>query len=261
MRVIGVDPAPGSGGHVFDGRYRRVTTTQLSEELNTAAELGDALVCWDAPLSGPADPDQVSARPGELTKRPIEEFFTQARWGFRVPSGISVLGYGACSHWTISRQLIGLPRVGQWDSAWSLLPFCLLTGEPPRAPGCYIVEVHPALALWLWCGFGQSPWSGPWNYKEDDSVFLKLWNRLVAIISVLAPPLHGILVASGVPNSDDDLDARIAWLLGELWLQNRGIVSNLGSLALGTFLVPTSPELAASFSKFVESRKRTPCDA
>jgi hypothetical protein len=170
MKVLGVDPTPSLGGHIFDGCYRRARTTQLAVELCELRDAHASLLCWDAPLTRPPNPAETSNRKGVFTKRPMEAIFTQQKWGFRVPDKIAVQGYAGCQHWTISRHLLGLPRVGPWDAEWSALPFKLLTDGPPTSPGHYVVEVHPALALWLWCGFGNDPWPGPWNYKQDDRV-------------------------------------------------------------------------------------------
>ena len=52
-------------------------------------------MCWDAPLTGPADPVSAGLNRYDFTKRPIERFFSLGETGFKTPSEISVLGYGA----------------------------------------------------------------------------------------------------------------------------------------------------------------------
>jgi hypothetical protein len=178
VNVLGVDRAPSFGGHVFDGCHRPARITQLAVELRELRNTRASLPCWDAPLTGPPDPTEPSDQEGVFTKRLIEKFFDRQQWGFKVPKGISVQGYAGCQHWTISLHLLGLPRVGPWDTEWSALPFTLLTDGPPASLGHYVVEVHPALALWLWCGFGKDSWSGPWTYKKNNEVLKGLWRKL-----------------------------------------------------------------------------------
>ena len=250
MKVLGVDPAPSFGGHVFDGCYRRASTTRLAEELCGLGNTQASLHCWDAPLTGPPDPAVTSDRRGAFTKRPIETFFTKQQWGFKVPDGIAVQGFAGCQHWTISRHMLGLPRVGPWDAEWSTLPFNLLTNERPTSRGHYVVEVHPALALWLWCGFGNNPWPGPWTYKRDGEVLTGLWHKLCDEVRAFDPDLLEQIVAPGEPRDDDDLDSRIAWLLGKAWLNDTGDIRILGSLGQGSFLVPEVPRLREAFEGF-----------
>ena len=126
-RVISIDPAPAKPSTVFDGVcYSRKSASKLRHYLEEiACEGPDTLICWDAPLTGPVN----SVRPGscryDFTKRPIERFFSLAETGLKAPKGISVLGYGACPHWTISRSLLGLPTVGSYDVPESMLRLLL----------------------------------------------------------------------------------------------------------------------------------------
>lgn len=254
MKVVGIDPAPSFGGHIFDGIYRSVSAAELANLLRELRTVDSSLVCWDAPLSGPATPETISGISGEFTKRPIERFFTQKRWEFKVPEGISMLPYSGCAHWTISRHLLGLPRVGPWDMPLTSLPFKLVTNGPPTEPGHYIVEVHPALALWLWCGFGPNPWEGPWTYKRKNGydILVELWDLLCERLAEQdASDIVNVITALGTPQSDDDLDSRVAWLLGELWLSRTGSVVQLGSATQGSFLLPDVPGLIEAFGRFI----------
>lgn len=117
MRVIAIDPAPGKESTVFEGtEYLQLSAQELREYVDQLADAKESvLVCWDAPLTGPFDPASAGSYRFDFTKRPIERFFSLNETGFKTPKGISVLGYGACPHWTISRALLGLPRVGPYD--------------------------------------------------------------------------------------------------------------------------------------------------
>lgn len=158
QRVIAIDPAPGKLTTVFDGaEYEGLSASELRDRIDQISSLGsDTLVCWDAPLTGPADPASAGMKPFDFTKRAIERFFSRQETGFKAPKGISVLGYGACPHWTISRSILGLPRVGPFDEPESKIPFHLLTGLDEKGDSRpSIVEIHPALAAWLWCRAGR----------------------------------------------------------------------------------------------------------
>lgn len=276
MKVVGIDPAPGFGGHVFDGitkgRAERCAHEALRERLDLLEREESVLICWDAPLTGPANPEETTGADGAFTQRLIEKFFPrerppgdavqtgkdkQGRWP--VPPGISVQGYAGCQHWTITRHMLGLPRVGRWDATWDKLPFNLLTTNPAPKSRRHVVEVHPALALWLWFREGERQWSGPWNYKKDRNVLLGLWKLLCDEVEP-HQDLARILRNPGEPRDDDDLDARVAWLLGELWIRDAG-VSLMGDRKAGAFLVPTLPRLEDDFGQFMSAGSESETDA
>lgn len=235
MRSVGIDPAPAKGLHVFEAaRERSYAVPEAGAVVSALAKDRNVLVCWDAPLTGP--PARVVAGPAAMgyafTKRPIEQFFSRAEYGFKVPAGISVLGYGSCPHWTISRHLVGLPRVGQYDRPENELPFAL-AWEPPQEGPC-IVEVHPAVALWLWCApKGRRATALAYKGRQNLAQMKKLW----AIIED-GPWAEAGAPKVAAPANDDELDARVAFLLGALWLRKRGAVALLGDNDTGAFLLP-----------------------
>lgn len=174
VKVIGIDVGPAKGGHVCDGEaVHAKTPAELYDYLVNLPD--DVLVAWDAPLTGPPDPDKA-LRTGDLTCRQIERFFRTG--AFKPPKGISVRTYSELSHWTISRRLLGLPRVGPYD-AKAELPFRLVVDDRPRpARGRHVVEVHPGVALWRWCksdGYG-----GLWSYKTESRVHTSYCRTVVS---------------------------------------------------------------------------------
>ena len=54
-----------------------------------------------------------------------------------------------------------------------------------------------------------------------------------------------------VPRSDDQLDARVAYALGRLWLDDPVTVLLLGDEDSGSFLVPFAPGIEVAFRSFV----------
>ena len=251
MKVCGVDPAPGKGLQVFDGEDRTYPVERARGFLETIRHMGEVLVTWDAPLSGPPAcvPDGAGEMGPAFTQRPIDSFFRQAA-GLKAPKGISVQGYGGCPHWTISRSLLGLPRVGPYDAPASSLPFLLASADQGQRPssGCHVAEVHPAVALWLWCRGRRDDGELSWEYKRDDDVLHELWRVLTKKTD--AGRVLG-LGDSCTDMNDDELDARVAYALGRLWLDDPESVVLLGDLDTGTFLVPRVDGIVEGFEKFV----------
>lgn len=194
LPVISVDPAPGRKSTIFDGRdFLTKTGHELRSYLNKQCNrTPKTLLCWDAPLTGPADP-ACAGTGRDFTQRLIEGFFRQ-KSGFQTPDGISVQVYGACSHWTITRSLLGLPRMGPYDIDYQRLPFRLLpapSSEQDARPS--VVEIHPAVAAWLWCK--DSPRKGAaWNYKDKkDKEAAGAVRTNYGALSSKRQDLHGIV--------------------------------------------------------------------
>jgi hypothetical protein len=100
VKVIGIDVGPAKGGHVCDGETVHVRTPpELYDYLVNLPD--DVLVAWDAPLTGPPNPDDGLSE-GDLTCRQIERFFRSG--AYRPPEGISVRPYSGCSHFVASRK-------------------------------------------------------------------------------------------------------------------------------------------------------------
>ena len=180
-----------------------------------------------------------------FSQRAIESFFSRESTGFKTPPGISARPYSGCPHWAISRSVLGLPRVGPWDADEADLPFRLLTGGPPPVgDGAYVVEVHPAVAAWLWCrehrGTGCS-----WKYKHEAEVQREMWE----IIRPLGDQLGEI-----TPSNDDQFDALVAFILGTRWLSGDGSVELVGSQSAGAMLLPAVPGLSQALGEFVAAK-------
>lgn len=247
LKIVGIDPAPVKGLQVFDGADHQVPLPRARSFLQGLAKQENLLVCWDAPLTGP--PEGVllgrEATGSAFSQRPIESFFSRAATGFKTPPGISVRGYSGCPHWAVSRSLLGLPRTGPFDAVD--IPFRLAADQARRPEsGKHVVEVHPAVALWLWCRSLRAP-TGSWDYKKSPEVLQELWGLLMEI-----PEISDVLssIQHRPPVSDDELDARVAYALGCLWLDNSASVILLGDSGRGTFLLPNSQSLVAAFASF-----------
>ena len=242
-KIISIDPAPGKKSTVFDGRKFRDHDAPSLRSLLAEIQPG-TLVCWDAPLTGPRDPE-FAGEEKDFTQRRIDSFFAREKTGFRTPKGISVLPYGGCPHWTITRSLLGLPRVGPYDRGYGDLPFRLLPpddeiGDPRPA----VVEIHPAVAIWLWC---KQYARKSWLYKKDAD----LRERLSGIICrETGFPSDGELREAMIA-SDDKFDAAVGYILGSLYVTGGAAVDILGTRETGAMLLPLSARLYRAWNDFV----------
>gem|GEM_PF-2052749 len=278
-KVIGIDPASGKGSYVFapgivdpnpeiaakgPGIDRNMKPSELrallpsnldsTRKVATPFEVDSCLVCWDAPLTGLQDPDAlVEEKPStgddknkdaeSLTTRPIERSGKDSKYPSIAEAskaaGVSVLGFSGLSHWVISRNVLGLPRVGRFDTEYKKLPlYPVFTKNELTHHDWAVTEVHPTLAVYLWLA-DRSPDDRPyWHQykgqgKDSDVVaaVMEMWDTLCKRFGrYLATPISP-------PNSEDAFDARVAWLLGFLWL-NSEEVELVGSEKDGSFLLP-----------------------
>lgn len=263
MRVVAIDPAPGKASTMYTaedcfgpipGHEMRSTLVDLEPPV---------LLCWDAPLTGPRDPENAG-RPGDFTQRRLDSFFARQVTKFKTPKGISVRPYAGCPHWTISRSVLGLPRLGPFDAAYESLPFHLLPGSEEEVQGrnvarmdrSCVVEIHPAVAAWLWCkdlnefkpgsGNGQT-----WKYKgnKKDEILLRgeMWE---VVLGHCDDALRRNLPT---PTDDDQFDAIIGYILGVKWLRGDPDVVLLGDRENGSMLlprVPGTPDLCEAWEEF-----------
>ena len=255
MRVIAIDPAPGKESTVFEGtEYVQLSAKELREYVDTLADAKESvLVCWDAPLTGPFDPANAGSYPFDFTKRAIERFFSLGETGFKTPDGISVLGYSACQHWTISRALLGLPRVGPYDKPENKLPLRLVTnsGDTLRSRKS-VVEIHPGLAAWLWCRSERCA-DASWVYKGRNGSKAEM-RRVRDEMWKIVTERSGFEDVLPYPSTDDEFDAAIGYILGKLFTQDgqtspeRSLI--LGDDKCGAFLLPKISGLADAWVRW-----------
>ena len=256
-RSVGIDPGPAKGLHCYDSYGRHHVDLNCSRSyLGDLAKEDSILICWDAPLTGPSAVALRSdtLKGSDLTQRPIEKFFSQSKWHFKAPKGISILPYSGCSHWTISRSLLGLPRMGPFDISDGL-PFQLCQESVFQGKGAWVVEVHPAVAMWLWTKDEICLTS--WEYKKDIRIADSILECLLKILrdSNLHDALESVKEfcrpADTAPKGFDDiLDACIAYILGELWIIGDPRVMLLGDERTGSMLVPRSSNLIKQWDAF-----------
>jgi len=142
-----------------------------------------------------------------------------------------------------------MPRVGIYDADAGQLPFRLESDDAKRpTSGRHIVEVHPAVAIWLWCRWRREA-NDSCFYKTDPHVRTDVWESLLRVRSVRSVLSR---VRAVPPTSDDELDARVAYALGRLWLDEPESVVLLGSADAGAFLVPRVAGIVEAFHAFIK---------
>jgi len=142
-----------------------------------------------------------------------------------------------------------MPRVGIYDADAGQLPFRLESDDAKRpTSGRHIVEVHPAVAIWLWCRWRREA-NDSFFYKTDPHVRTDVWESLLRVRSVRSVLSR---VRAVPPTSDDELDARVAYALGRLWLDEPESVVLLGSADAGAFLVPRVAGIVEAFYAFIK---------
>lgn len=250
IKVIGIDPAPGKPSTYFDDKTRKLEQLEfpaLKERLNSLRNSKEKiLICWDSPITMPLDKDNIS-----LTDRLIESFLREMT---KNVIGVSVRPYSGCPHWTISRHIIGLPIIGDYDK--DVIPFEIVrTVEKIKHS---IVEVHPAVAVYFWLdkNFQQYKGGKPkglnndanWaNIKRENARIN--WDNLKKIECI-----KNIFDISGIDEieilTDDDLDTVVAYILGKLWTEKSECVEMLGNEKTGMMLMPKVGELFENFEKW-----------
>ena len=261
MKVIGIDPAPVKGLQTFNGsKDSPYALAEMRVFLKQLSQNEPVLVCWDSPLTGPTNDVVKGGLPSvhAFYRRPIEHFFNGKKSSdWNAPTGIAVKPYAECPHWALSRSLLGLPRVSSHDKKAGL-PFRLVVKDTPPESGRCVVEVHPALAIWLWC---RDKHNGSWVYKggnnkQEKMEAIKVRQRLWKIIFE-KEELQELIEEQQLLalKSDDELDARVAYFLGRLWLKKNKSVILLGKAELGTFLLPNVLGMKKAFDDFVKTMK------
>lgn len=268
--VIGIDPASGEkGSYVFapdlklDGpmspsELRRLLPSRSAREECGTQPFGtdSCLVCWDAPLTGLQDPDAlVEEEPNtdddknkdteSLTTRLIERTGKDSRYpriaNASKATGVSVLGFSGLSHWVISRHVLGLPRVGRFDADYRQLPLQPVFKKEQLEEDQYkwaVTEVHPTLAVYLWLSDGSTDGGPDWRQYKGQGKDSDVAAAVSVMWETLYKRFHGHLDAPlSPPNGEDAFDARVAWLLGCLWLKGDK-VEVCGDEKKGSFLLP-----------------------
>lgn len=257
MNIVSIDPAPSKDAVVFDGQLRSIPASRLPAFCETLSRQSETLLCWDAPLTGPALTAQPAGPIGSFSQRQIEQFFSRKETGFKTPAGISVLPYSGCPHWAITRTSVGLPICGRFDRDINELPFRLATSTADITPGIpCVVETHPAVAIWLWCRNLDDDDTRPWVYKgrKPSRMISEIWNALSGVWA--ETQISQILNTIGhiePPANDDQLDAIVGWVLGMLLVARHPSVGILGTLATGAIALPIDEELQASFNTFLQT--------
>lgn len=265
--VLGIDPASKTST-VFDGtQFESLKPVEVSDRVRDVPPA--TLICWDAPLTGPADATKVENLSGAYSIRTIERFFfrqrssspLQQQAGLKPPTGVNTLNYSSMSHWALTRAITGYPRVGPYDAEPA---FSLAFGayHPDEHYEAVLAEVHPALAVWLWLLGDREDLN--FQYKastatasERAATTRDLATRLCDVLSEsfssdpeLVFGRHGKdWILNEIDGDSDALDAYVAWVLGRLWGAGTKAVLQLGDIRTGALLLPNVPAVVEAWER------------
>lgn len=249
-KIIGIDPGMSKASTVcmLNDNNEIVIKDYNHDELrilldDNANSNEKVLIAWDAPLTAIAEPNKSSKYlNNDFTQRKIEQFFSRKEYGYKTPKGISVLGYGGCPHWTITQHMLGYPIMSRFHKEQEELPFKLMHEvDELKTHNKLLVEVHPAVALWMWVGKTFKIW----NYKKDKA-------RLQTFVNILLKDEKTRIINEfKIPEieSDDHLDSLIAFLLAHFLVNNQEKVMLLGNQQTGSFLLPRDDKMLLEFTK------------
>ncbi len=238
MKVIGIDPAPAKKTVIYndvDG-FTEIEADKLKEHLDDKIKKlkEDVLICWDAPLTGGFQTNSKQKKKyNPFYQRKIEQLINEK------VKEVSTLPYAGCSHWAITQHCFGLPLINDEFKPIEPTSFKLITNQDEREKpfeGKYIVEVHPALALWLWLkgDVEDLNYKGGTGKKRRTSAEKK---EIIKKIIIKLNEKWSIVVPKNV-EKDDHLDAYIAWKLGDLWQNENEKVILVGNENTGAMLLP-----------------------
>ena len=264
FRIISVDPAPSKGSTIFDSideSFQELDAPHLDKYLKEARQ-SDAslLVAWDAPLTGPSSlgffPKEDKKENGasfdfsQFYERKIEKDLREKYGGGKKGNKkiVSVLGYAGCSHWAISRAILGLPRVGRYCLPDSSLPFKLCTAEDqkpkPSLKGHFVVETHPALAMAMLFKSISNCVTALQQYKRKKKGTSAEDRRAAVMIlkEAIRNKFSELPESFNTIQNDDELDTFVGFLLARLWITSntKTCVEIHGTLADGAILLPSA---------------------
>ncbi|MCO4754974.1 MAG: DUF429 domain-containing protein [Bacteriovoracaceae bacterium] len=252
IKVIGIDPGinqekgtfiyTASEGFNLSLKGNGLNTAEMDKYLKGLCKLDETiLICWASPLTGPVDPDSTNAS-NDYYSRPIEKSLSKAYKDIR---GFNTFFYGGLLHWTISRALIGLPRVSKFDVSDNL-PFKLINDVSEiKEGGKYIVEVHPVISIYeLLEMYGSIEYKSSGEHIHDycNELFSKLVKKYPEHFKDMKEVRKIFESFASKSKKSDALDAVAAYLTGELWVTGDNSVRIFGDESTGRILFPSSLE-------------------
>lgn len=263
LKVVGVDPASsqrkGSCSMYCDGNnFFSCKPERLKRLLKKDSLIDSILVCWDSPLLLYSEQDNVADL--TFTKRKLEVFLSgkdcpgdenervNRHNKLKTPLGINTQGFAAVQHWAISQYLLKYPDVASKEQGISSKPFKLITSEAfkPKKPGKFLVEVHPAIAIWWWLEDNPSAKGDNFNgyrYKKNrhnviDTEPNEMYKCVKRAIGDSMDEIGSDLPDENLITTDGHLDAAVAYILGELWTKSEQ-VKLVGDRLSGAMLLPS----------------------
>jgi hypothetical protein len=276
-RIVAVDPAPAKASTFFgelDGvskstcntlSFEQISAKEVVNKVAGLAEDKSIFLAWDSPLTGPSEKTDPGKQERDFSQRLIESFFSRKETGFKTPKGISTLPYSQCPHWAITKACLGLPLLGGPEENEESLPFILLDSSIAHLPNApCVVEIHPAVAIWLWCEWGNGNCTKPksYAYKRSTEDFKAVLRRLFGVWQQYNLDWLNLLLdfmqkrpALEHPKGDDELDALTGYVLARMFLGHKpnNSVTILGTKRTGSMLLPNLNGIQVKFDEYINA--------
>jgi len=241
MKILGIDPAPSKNSVVFDGKeFKEYNVNNLKKFIKSFKD-NEVLICWDAPLD-------FDINFANFYYRPIELFFKannkkENDYQVELPKGISMSPIAGCPHWLMSQYVIGYPAIYYQNNEIFLIrkEEDLQKHQQNRLK---IIEVHPALAIWIWLKEEKDN-DKKWQYKKDKKVFKEILELLLKKEIISYEDKNNI-----INYNDDYLDSYIAWKLGYMLINNPEKV-----MLLDNMLLPIDYSIKEKYENFLKYLK------
>jgi len=219
IQAIGIDPASGKETCIWhDGDYAFVKAQNVRSTLEKL--LGENLNCmvaWDAPISF-SHKSYSDRQIDKVTRAWVKE---NVALGRLEKSSVNALPFSGLSHWVISCQALGLP-FGEQLKGLKLYEKMEFTGEN----GQFLIEVHPVVSMaCLWLDHGvEEPFPIYKKSKEARSIIVK-----------------NLEFPNVCRENDDILDAYVAFLMSEMFIQQKS--TSLYLPEEGSYVLPNGKSL------------------
>jgi hypothetical protein len=225
--AIGIDPASGKESCIwYNSSYQFVKAQGVREKIcEILSQEENCFIAWDAPLSFHKS-SYSDRKIDKITRAWVKSLVAEDKFE---KSSINALPFSGLSHWVISCEALGYPYGDNIDG----LSLYKKRNYNTSSPSHHIAEVHPAVSMGCM-----------WRDLEIDvpfPVYKKSKDARKLIVEKLSFPEECI-------ESDDVLDAYVAFLMADMFLKNTAAFVN--SPVEGSYILPIGNSYDILATKF-----------
>jgi predicted nuclease with RNAse H fold len=228
LTPIGIDPASGKKSFIWSnsGPDKPVAAGEMRAKIQDLIG-SPCFIAWDAPLSY-SSLSFTDRLIDKATRQWVKEMVKAGRFEKKA---INAMPFSGLSHWVISREALGLPN-RNGEGRLALYPEVKYSKKPTLSA---VGEVHPAVALGcLWLDKGiKEPFPRYKGVKKSVGLAARK-----SIVKALRSP---DLFPDSCVESDDVLDAYVAWLMAKQFLDGKAEFAN--DPMEGSYILPKGGSL------------------